>query len=385
MSGMDEWPGEAAFGWIGDTWDCVAACVTFVEDDDVARVAAAFGGRMDHAFSVQGVRPLEEALAFVSDQIPGTGFGKGLPVALFVRRGGWVMAFEDNGGEGIRAEVLERVARGSRAVSVYWNVNMLTCFAFADTGQVVATFSDGALGSAHGADPGCIEDALDGLAWDSGLGAMFALAARLTGQVFTPEWLEGEFVAVPLVRWPRRGNADGRLLHPELDEELGEALRSADEERLRRATFAAARHAVTIAGIADHPVIAEALASWPRRPALLERMAQPLGSQPARLYRPPIPAPGPPGPVPGPPPGPAPRARAVDQEAMRRLRGYPDGVSHTSPGHALAVQALMRATEPGPPAITAYRTIKCADEVRQDLEQDVKGLREVVLRAFAGL
>jgi hypothetical protein len=51
---------------------------------------------------------------------------------------------------------------------------------------------------------------------------MFALAARLTGQVFTPEWLKGEFVAVPLVRWARRGDADGRLLLPELDEELGD-------------------------------------------------------------------------------------------------------------------------------------------------------------------
>jgi hypothetical protein len=101
---------------------------------------------VDHALRVQGVRPLEEALAVVGDRMPGARFGKGLPVALFVRRGGWVMAFEDNGGEGVRPEVLERVAHGRRAVGVYWNVNMLTHFAFADTGQVVATFSDGATG-----------------------------------------------------------------------------------------------------------------------------------------------------------------------------------------------------------------------------------------------
>jgi hypothetical protein len=69
---------------------------------------------------------------------------------------------------------------------------------------------------------------------------------------------------------------------------------------------------------------------------------------------------------------------------MHRMLGYPEGVFYDSPGHALAVQALMWATESGPPAITAYRTIECADEVRQDLGQDVAGLRRVVLRAFAG-
>ncbi|MFC5750843.1 hypothetical protein [Actinomadura rugatobispora] len=183
---MDEWPGADAFEWVGGTWRSEAACVTFVEDDDVERVAASFGGRVDHAVRVRGERPPEEAPAVVGDQVPGARrFGEGLPVALFARRGGWVMAFEDNGGEGVRAEVLQRVAR------------------------------------------------------------------------------------------------------------------------------------------------------------------------------------------------------VVESEAMRRLRGYPDGVSYTAPGHALAVQALMRATEPGPPANTAYRTIRCADEVRQDLEQDVAGLREVVMRAFA--
>jgi hypothetical protein len=79
-------------------------------------------------------------------------------------------------------------------------------------------------------------------------------------------------------------------------------------------------------------VIAETLASWPRRPALLERMARSLGSEPARLLRPPMP---------GPVVQRAPRARAADREMMHRMLGYPEGVFYDSPGHALAVQALM--------------------------------------------
>ncbi|GAA4069374.1 DUF6461 domain-containing protein [Actinomadura miaoliensis] len=370
---MEGWPATDAFDWIDETSLGVAACVTFIEDDDVERVAAAFGGRMDHALRVEGVRPLGEALV-AAERMSGGGPHTGLPVALFVRRGGWVVALEANGAQGIRAEALTRASRDSRAVSVFWNVNMLTHFAFAERGRVLADFSDGALGSVHGADPGRIDAALAGISWDNKVSAMFALAARLTGQVCTPEWLNGEFVAVPLVPWPRR-DADGRLLLPELDGALGDALRTAGEATLRRAALAAAEHAVTVAGIADHPVIAEALSAWPQRPALLERMARSVGSQPARLSPKPMPARGAGH-------GTAHRARPVDAEAMRSLRGYPDGVSYSEPGHAMAVQALVQATEPVAPAIAAYRAIRYADEARRDLGQGVTELREVVLRAF---
>ncbi|MBC6457296.1 DUF6461 domain-containing protein [Actinomadura sp. HBU206391] len=372
---MDGQLGEDAFGWIDATCLSEAACVTFTEDDEVGRVAAAFGGRLDHALPVEGVRPLAEALAVVAERIPGSRFGKGLPVALFARRDGWAVTFEDNGGEGTRAAVLERASRVCRSVSVFWNVNMLTKFAFAENGRVLAEFSDGALGSVHGADPGRIDAALEGLGWESRLGAMFTLAGRLTGQVFTPEWLNGEFLAVPLVRWPRR-DADGRLFLPELDGALGEALRSAGEGPLRRAAFAAAEYAVTMAGISGHPVIAEALAAWPERPALLERMAQSVGSRPARSNPGPMRAQGRAGET-------APAVRPADLEIARRLRGYPEGVSDSEPGHAMAVQALHQATEAAAPVVVAYRAIKYADEARRDLGHDVAGLREVVMRAFA--
>ncbi|MBA8951557.1 DUF6461 domain-containing protein [Actinomadura namibiensis] len=376
---MEERPAEDAFDRIDPMCMIQAACVTLVEDDDIERVATGFGGRMDHALHVEGPRPLAEALAVVAERIPGVGSRDGLPVILLARLGGWTVAFEDNGGEGVRPEVLERVSHGRRAVGLFWNVIKSPSFAFAENGRVLAALPEGLPEWAYGADPGRIDAALEGLDWRNRLSALFALAARLTGQALGPEWLvggfPGEFLAVPVVPWPR-SDADGRMLLPALDAALGEALRSAGEGPLRRAALAAAEHAVTAAGISDHPVVAEALAAWPERPALLERMARSLGSRPARANPYLAQARRSAG-------GTVPAAWPDDPATTHRLLGYPPGVSHSEPGHAMAVQALIQATETDAPMITAYRAIRCADEARWDLEQDVTGLREAVMRAFA--
>jgi hypothetical protein len=386
---MNGWPGTQDFAWIRDPWLASGASFTFVEDDDVERVAARYGGRLDDAFGIEGAVPLEEALEVVDQRVAGSRFGAGPPVALFGHRDGWVLGFDDTSAEMVHDPALEQASQDARVFSVFWNVNFATAFSFAQGGQVQAKFTDGAPTSVHGADPGRIDAVLEGLGWDGAIqsiASMFALSARLMGQTFTPDWLVGEWLAVPLVQWPRRRNADGRMLLPQLDGALGDAMRSADQEPLRRATFAAAEYAATAAGIADHPVIAEALSGWPLRPPLLERMARSLAQwptwSPMQLMQRPQPAPRP-MPASGRPGGAAsPEAVAATEALRRRIQGYPDGVSYREPGHALAVVALMWSTEPLPPVVSAYRTICFADQARRDLQRDVAELREVVMRAF---
>ena len=312
-------------------------------------------------------------------------------MALFGHRDGWVLGFDDTGAELVHDPAMERASQDARAFSVFWNVNLLTVFSFAEAAQVQATFSDGApaLESVRGADPVRIGAVLEGLGWDGAIqsiASMFALSARLMGRTFAPDWLVGEWLAVPLVQWPRRGDADGRMMLPQLDGALGDAMRSAGQESLRCATFAAAEFAATAAGIADHPVIAEALSGWPQRPPLLERMARSLAQWPTwtpmQLMQRPRPAQQP-MPTSREPGGAVPTEVAAATEAFRRrLQGYPDGVSCKEPGHALAVVALMWSTEPLPPVVSAYRTICFADQVRRDLQRDVAELREAVMRAF---
>ncbi|GAA2418537.1 hypothetical protein GCM10010404_91410 [Nonomuraea africana] len=382
---MDRLPEKLGFDWIDDMCLSEGACVTFTEHDDVRHVAAAFGGRMDHAVLIEGVRPLDEALGVVEERFPGTWVGKGLPVALFARLSGWVITFEDNGGEGIRKEILERASGTSRAASVFWNVNRVTRGAFAEHGRILAEVSDG-IPVVHGAGDGRIDAALEGLDGEDPLGFLFTLSARLTGQVFTPESLNGEFLAVPLVPWPQP-DADGRLLRPEFDGALGDALRSAGEGSLRRAALAAARYAVSVAGISSHPVIIDTLAAWPERPALLERMARSVGSRraddPNRIPQQARPARAEPTPADDPAGGSLRIALEAMRSLHRRQMGYPEGVSSSEPGHAMAVQALVQATETSAPAIAAYRAITYADEARRELRHDVTELREAVMRAFA--
>lgn len=160
-------------------------------------MAGRFGGRLDDAYSVGGAVPLVEALAVLDQRLAGSRFGEGPPMALFGHRDGWVLGFDDTSAEFVHDPAMERASQDARAFSVFWNVNLLTVFSFAEGAQVQATFSDGApaLESVHGADPGRIGAVLEGLGWDGAIqsiASMFALSARLMGRTFTPDWLVGE-------------------------------------------------------------------------------------------------------------------------------------------------------------------------------------------------
>ncbi len=68
-------------------------------------------------------------------------FHAGYPqLVLVARAGGWAVAVEDNGWEGSRPEVLRALSRGTRAVSVYRNVNALGYFSDAVDGELLVRF-----------------------------------------------------------------------------------------------------------------------------------------------------------------------------------------------------------------------------------------------------
>lgn len=134
-------------------------------------------------------------------------------------------------------------------------------------------------------------------------------------------------------------------------------------------------------------MIIDTLAAWPERPALLERMARSVGSRraddPNRIPQQARPARAEPTPADDPAGGSLRIALEAMRSLHRRQMGYPEGVSSSEPGHAMAVQALVQATETSAPAIAAYRAITYADEARRELRHDVTELREAVMRAFA--
>ncbi|MFB4308598.1 hypothetical protein [Actinomadura sp. GTD37] len=115
---MSGWPGTEDFAWIRDPWLGSGTSFTFVEDDDVERVAGRFGGRLDDAFSVGGAVPLVEALAVVDQRLAGSRFGEGPPMALFGHRDGWVLGFDDTSAEFVHDPAMERASQESAQTPV---------------------------------------------------------------------------------------------------------------------------------------------------------------------------------------------------------------------------------------------------------------------------
>jgi Family of unknown function (DUF6461) len=244
-------PEVAAFGWVAGTVIGDAACLTLVRSADPYLVARGFGG--DPA----GARPV--TLAEAAEAFPDSSW-------LAVRVVGlWVLAVEVNGWQGTRPEVLERLSAGTRAVSVYWNVNGQTRFSLAAAGHVLTTFDPQFPDRRDGADPDGLEAVRAGLPWDDALPRplALALAARVTGHPARPAWLGGTFEVIPVEALPEGLRAatdpDTEPLTYD-DPPLAWALRRSAGEQQRAAALAAARYAVRVAGLEDHPDVRLALA-----------------------------------------------------------------------------------------------------------------------------
>jgi hypothetical protein len=121
----------ADYAWFKDHWLHEAFCITLVRGADGAEVLRRFGGEQGQLRTLT----LGEA-----GELSGS-FQAGYPqLVLAARSGGWTVAVEDNGWEGTRPEVLRALSRGTRAVSVYRNINALSLFSLAVDGALVVQF-----------------------------------------------------------------------------------------------------------------------------------------------------------------------------------------------------------------------------------------------------
>ena len=248
------------FGWIRRSTIQDAACLTFVRGTDIDAVAAGFGAVSDYARALDFDEYCEEA------------FAQPCPVIALRVVGGWVLVVEDNGLQGTRPEVLNRVSAGTDALSVFWNASLSTRFSWAVDGEVRTTFEALLPEFREGAKPDELEDLRAGLPWSSldcgnqsdSVELMLALAARITGQPVTPEWMAGDYLTFPVAAWPEdlREAPDAlERLADRYPSEVVDALRLADPADRRRAAVAVARRAAETAECADHPVISAVLAS----------------------------------------------------------------------------------------------------------------------------
>jgi hypothetical protein len=228
-----------SFDWVRQSEIGQAGCLTLARTADSEAVARAFGGRVEQAREMSLDRIWAEF--------------EGEPVVAVRRQGEWVVAVEDNGWQGSRVEVLRGLGF---AVSAYWNVNALTRFSYARDGKVRTAFEAMAPNWRHGADPDCLEEIRAGLPWEDGdwVALMFALAARVTGQVVEPGWLKGEFTVYPVVALVSdvRDEMDPQYQSLTYQEPLlGYAVRTADDVSLRAVASAASEYVTEVCEIGE--------------------------------------------------------------------------------------------------------------------------------------
>jgi Family of unknown function (DUF6461) len=188
----------ADYAWFEDHWLREAFCFTLVRGLDEPELLARFGGERG--------RPQTMTLAEAAEL--SMSFHAGYPqFVLATRRGGWTVAVEDNGWEGSRPEVLRAVSAGTRAVSVYMNVNALGHVSLAEDGGLLVQFEPLFPERRSGARPDLLVDQMRAVGLDPDgasplIGgadlAALALAERVTGVRLDPELLEGPMTGVEI-------------------------------------------------------------------------------------------------------------------------------------------------------------------------------------------
>src|SRR5205085_11732091 len=87
----------------------------------------------------------------------------GAPVVHLAQVGRAVMLFEVNGFQGALRPVLERLSRGARAHSAYWNINALSALGCAAFGHLLVTFEGLGPDDRSGLDVSALDEELDPL------------------------------------------------------------------------------------------------------------------------------------------------------------------------------------------------------------------------------
>ncbi|WP_433869847.1 DUF6461 domain-containing protein [Saccharopolyspora sp. CA-218241] len=251
-SGQDE---VERAGWLRRSTLHEAACLTLVRGADVERVAAGFGAVADLA------RPLD------IDEFCEESFAQQERYPMIAVRplGDWLLVVEDGGSQGRRPEVLRRITRGTRGVSLFWDAAAVTRFSSAAAGELRTTFEAVLPEIREGAAPDELEGARAGLPWSRAepVSLMLALAGRVTGIEPTREWLAGEFRTFPVAPWP---DDLASLPAPPSEitgypPELAPLLRAAGPAERRSAALAVARHVLGSVGFLCHPVVDQVLAA----------------------------------------------------------------------------------------------------------------------------
>jgi Family of unknown function (DUF6461) len=249
----------ADYAWFEDHWLREAFCFTLVRGLDEPELLARFGGERGRPQTMTLGEAAELSMSFHA----------GYPqFVLATRRGGWTVAVEDNGWEGSRPEVLRAVSAGTRAVSVYMNVNALGHVSLAEDGGLLVQFEPLFPERRSGARPDLLVDQMRAVGLDPDgasplIGgadlAALALAERVTGVRLDPELLEGPMTGVEI--FPLLEDPPVSFDLAGQDPALAAALGRAAPEALRRAAATAAGQAVRLAGLDQDPVVAEALAA----------------------------------------------------------------------------------------------------------------------------
>lgn len=326
----------AAFSWVQDTVIGEAACVTLVRSGDPAHVARALGGRVRRSRRANLTQAAEDL--------------GGDPVVAVRSVDSWVLAVEVNGWQGSRPEVLRRVSQGTRAVSTFWNVNGVTRFSYAASGQVMTAFEAMSPEQREGADPDFLEEVRSGLPWDTAdwVALMLALAARLTGQPMEPAWLDGEFLVMPVDAAAEEVRPDVYPRYEALtyeDGPLAWALEHSTDALQSAAASAAAGYVIRASGLDSRVAVATALQEGtglgPAPSAALDQMA-----------------------------------RELDRAARRSREG-----DRVPVGRSWAVTALREAANPVPLA-ASFRAISAASLCAQALGLDAAALRATVMGAL---
>ncbi|MGW3352295.1 DUF6461 domain-containing protein [Nonomuraea rubra] len=208
-------------------------------------------------------------------------------VVVAARAGDWTIAFELRGWEGVRWVTLRELSRGGEAVAVMRHDYAASHrFMHAVDGEVRTGFRPQWPQERWGTRPDALnghmaelglptepEDELD--TWDEVVPASLALAGRISGVLFDTEVLGepmfGGIITAPVPDDPPTG--DPLAGHPLRghDAELAEAIDAADPGVRRVAVIAEARRLCRVAGVEEHPVLAEALGRAQRGESADER------------------------------------------------------------------------------------------------------------------
>lgn len=247
----------ADYAWLEGHWLREAFCFTLVQGLDEAEVLRRLGGERSRPGTLTVAQATELSYSFQA----------GYPqLVLATTAGGWAVAVEDNGWEGARPEVLRALTRGTRAVSVYRNVNALGHFSHAVDGELLVQFEPLFPERRWGARPDLLLPQMRAVGldpdWDEppyGEVDAAALAERVTGVHLDPGLLARPMLAAEIT--PLLEDPPAWFSLAAEDAELDAVAGRAAPGPLREAAAAAARQAVGLAGLDRDPVVTGAVAA----------------------------------------------------------------------------------------------------------------------------